>query len=76
MKSGNIDRMMSKNCLSLDFSPANESLYLFGGNYDGIWTKMSKAYSSPPCKYCDKAGVETFGIGFNLNANVLSSFSN
>eukprot|EP01036_Dinobryon_divergens_P028114 gene28114-37009_t len=48
---------------SMNFGPANESLYLFGGNYDGIWKKLTAAYPSPPCKYCDKAGVETFGIG-------------
>mmetsp|Transcript_30875 Transcript_30875/g.42222 ORF Transcript_30875/g.42222 Transcript_30875/m.42222 type:complete len:226 (-) Transcript_30875:53-730(-) len=43
--------------------PASESLYLFGGNYDGIWKEFANIYESPPCKYCDKAGAKTFGIG-------------
>lgn len=42
---------------------ANESFYLFGHNYDGVWKELSGLYRSPPCRLCDKAGAKTIGIG-------------
>lgn len=42
---------------------ANESYYLFGNNYQGIWKELSDLYLSPPCHLCDKAGAKTIGIG-------------
>lgn len=42
---------------------ANESYYLFGNNYQGIWGELSDLYQSPPCYLCDKAGAKTIGIG-------------
>jgi hypothetical protein len=42
---------------------ANESYYLFGHNYEGIWEELSSLYRSPPCHLCDKAGAKTPGLG-------------
>ena len=42
---------------------ANETFYLFGNNYDGIFNELSNIYLNPPCYYCDIAGVKTLGIG-------------
>jgi hypothetical protein len=42
---------------------ANESFYLFGNNYDGIFSELADLYSNPPCYYCDKAGAKTVGLG-------------
>ena len=35
---------------------ANETLYLFGNNYFGIFKELSNLYETPPCRYCEKAG--------------------
>lgn len=43
---------------------ANETLYLFGGNYGPFWQSLADSYILPqPCIYCDKAGMKTIGIG-------------
>lgn len=42
---------------------SNESLYLFGNNYDGVFNTMAKLYEVPPCKFCEKAGAKTMGMG-------------
>jgi hypothetical protein len=42
---------------------ANESFYLFGNNYDGIFSELAGLYRNPPCYYCDKAGAKTVGLG-------------
>jgi len=42
---------------------ANETYYLFGGNYDGVWERLNEAYAIPPCRYCAVAGAVTLGIG-------------
>lgn len=42
---------------------ANESLYLFGNNYNGVFKEMSNLYQLPRCRYCKKAGAVTLGIG-------------
>ena len=36
---------------------ANETFYLFGNNYDGIWKTMSDAYVLPRGKNCENAGL-------------------
>lgn len=46
---------------------ANESLYLFGNNYEGIWSTMREAYVIPPCRGCDIAGAATIGLGGQLS---------
>jgi hypothetical protein len=48
---------------------ANESFYLFGNNYEGIWKDMMDLYEPPPCKHCKRAGAKTFGLG-GLNSGV------
>lgn len=42
---------------------ANESLYLFGNNYDGVWKELMDLYDPPPCRQCKRAGAKTFGLG-------------
>jgi hypothetical protein len=42
---------------------ANETYYLFGHNYEGIFKVLSDLYVDPPCHLCDKAGAKTPGIG-------------
>lgn len=42
---------------------ANESLYLFGNNYNGIFGDMISSYVIPPCRHCDIAGAKTLGLG-------------
>eukprot|EP01034_Spumella_vulgaris_P034530 gene34530-42590_t len=42
---------------------ANESFYLFGNNYEGIFRQFNDLYASPPCKHCEKGGAKTIGIG-------------
>lgn len=42
---------------------ANESFYLFGNNYDGVFSELTDLYRNPPCHYCDVAGAKTIGIG-------------
>lgn len=42
---------------------ANETFYLFGNNYEGIWSELTDLYINPPCAYCDVAGMKTLGIG-------------
>ena len=44
---------------------ANESLYLFGNNYEGIFREMASSYVIPPCRHCDVAGARTVGLGDN-----------
>jgi hypothetical protein len=42
---------------------ANESYYMFGNNYDGIWGELADLYEIPPCINCDVGGAKTIGIG-------------
>lgn len=42
---------------------ANETLYMFGNNYDGVWKELSDMYEVPPCRYCEVAGAKTIGLG-------------
>ncbi len=42
---------------------SNETLYLFGNNYDGIFRELAALYVTPPCKDCEQAGAKTIGIG-------------
>ena len=42
---------------------ANETFYLFGNNYNGIWSELADLYRNPPCYGCDEAGMKTIGIG-------------
>jgi hypothetical protein len=42
---------------------ANETKYLFGNNYDGIFGTLTDLYLNPPCYYCDVAGAKTIGMG-------------
>jgi hypothetical protein len=42
---------------------ANETYYLFGSNYDGIWQTLTELYNNVPCKFCDTAGAKTLGLG-------------
>jgi len=42
---------------------ANETFYLFGNNYHGIWSELADLYRNPPCYGCDEAGMKTIGIG-------------
>jgi hypothetical protein len=44
-------------------SLSNGTLYLFGGNFDGIIRTLENTYEMPNCKYCKKAGLATVGIG-------------
>lgn len=41
---------------------SNESLYLFGGNYDGVIQQLSDEYVVPPCRDCDRAGARSVGV--------------
>jgi hypothetical protein len=42
---------------------ANETFYLFGGNMGPFWDEIISSYRLPGCKYCQKAGAVTPGIG-------------
>jgi hypothetical protein len=42
---------------------ANETFYLFGGNVGEFWDEVIASYRLPGCKYCQKAGAVTPGIG-------------
>ncbi len=42
---------------------ANENLYLFGNNYNGVFQMMIQEYIIPPCEFCEQAGAVTVGIG-------------
>lgn len=42
---------------------ANETFYLFGNNYEGIWKQITDNYQIPWCSYCDTAGAKTVGLG-------------
>ena len=42
---------------------ANETFYLFGNNYGGIWKQISTSYDIPNCQHCDVVGAKTVGIG-------------
>jgi hypothetical protein len=46
-----------------DRSKSNETFYLFGENYSGIWKEMEIAYEYPHCHGCNVAGVTTLGLG-------------
>lgn len=46
-----------------DSLAANETYYLFGHNYEGVWASLSALYASPPCRFCEEAGAVTLGIG-------------
>lgn len=42
---------------------ANETLYLFGNNYQGVFQMLSDEYIIPPCQFCENAGATVVGIG-------------
>jgi hypothetical protein len=42
---------------------SNDTMYLFGGNFDGIIRTLENTYEMPNCKYCKKAGLATVGVG-------------
>lgn len=43
---------------------ANETFYLFGNNYDGVWRRIAELYHIPHCGgSCEAAGAETAGLG-------------
>ena len=42
---------------------SNESLYLFGNNYNGVFADLESIYSIEECSFCKKAGMPTIGIG-------------
>ena len=44
-------------------SKANETFYLFGDNYGGIWKRMSASYEVASCRHCNKAGAKSCGLG-------------
>ena len=46
---------------------SNESFYLFGGNYGGVWDVMRDTYKLPPCLVCAQCGAVTIGIGGHLS---------
>jgi hypothetical protein len=46
---------------------SNESFYLFGGNFGGVWDSMRDAYRLPPCLVCSQCGAVTIGIGGHLS---------
>lgn len=46
---------------------SNESYYLFGGNFGGMWDSMRDAYRLPPCLVCAQCGAVTIGIGGHLS---------
>lgn len=46
---------------------SNESFYLFGGNFGGVWDSMRDAYRLPPCLVCAQCGAVTIGIGGHLS---------
>lgn len=46
---------------------SNESFYLFGGNYGGVWDVMRDAYKLPPCLVCAQCGAVTIGLGGHLS---------
>ena len=63
MSLGNyIDYMMNPNS-----NLANETFYMFGNNYEGIWKEMSKSYVLPDCSVCAIAGAVTLGLGGTLS---------
>jgi len=41
---------------------ANESFYLFGDNYGGVWEQTANAYKVANCAQCDRAGAKSVGI--------------
>lgn len=43
--------------------PANETFYLFGNNYDGVWQLIADAYVLPPFVDAKKTGAVTVGLG-------------
>jgi hypothetical protein len=52
-----------KESLQLQNQRANETLYLFGNNYQGVFQQLSDEYVIPPCSFCQQAGAVTVGIG-------------
>jgi len=52
---------------------ANESYYLFGYNYEGIWKQISTNYIINNCQHCEEVGAKTVGIGAN-NSGVVFHF--
>ena len=42
---------------------ANETYYMFGDNYNGIWKELANMYTMPPCLGCADAGLSTIGVG-------------
>ena len=59
--------------VDIDAGKANETFYLFGNNYHGIFKDLANLYKTPPCKYCEKAGAKTIGIG-GMNSGVAFHF--
>ena len=46
---------------------SNESFYLFGNNYGGLWDDIARSYVYPPCKHCESAGIATIGAGLQFS---------
>ena len=42
---------------------SNETFYLFGNNYNGVFAEIESLYHIKGCPFCKKAGMPTFGIG-------------
>ena len=57
------DYLDSLNPVQVNGTKANETYYLFGHNYEGIWSQLRDLYVTPPCKFCEEAGAVTVGIG-------------
>ena len=50
-----------------EHTKSNESFYLFGNNYGGLWDDIKHSYLIPPCQHCDVCGARTVGIGGALS---------
>jgi len=46
---------------------SNESFYLFGNNYGGLWDEIVHDYVHPPCRHCKSAGIATIGAGLEYS---------
>ena len=42
---------------------ANETFYMFGDNYKGVWEVLASMYTLPGCLGCSEAGLSTIGVG-------------
>jgi hypothetical protein len=48
-------------------SRANETFYLFGDNYGGVWSETAGAYEVASCAQCNRAGAKSVGIAGRLS---------